>query len=125
MLKVFISLMSIGILALGPVIQCTVAATPVAKPVVVPSSVPPPDPGDTYAGVCTGGRPKTVTSFFWSTEGLTQPLPPCWKPCADDVPHRVGGRSIPAMRGGGRRPGQRHTAVHMRRSAKHAIALRR
>ena len=50
MLKAFVSLMSIGILALGPVTQSAVAATPVAKP-VVPSSVPPPDPGDTYAGV--------------------------------------------------------------------------
>jgi len=50
MLKAFVSLTSIGILALGPITQNAVAATPVAKP-VVPSSVPPPDPGDTYAGV--------------------------------------------------------------------------
>jgi hypothetical protein len=50
-LKVFVSLMSIGVLALSPVTQSAIAATPAAQPVVVPASVPPPDPGDTYASV--------------------------------------------------------------------------
>ena len=51
MLKVFVSLMSIGVLALSPVTHSAIAATPAAKPVLVPLSVPPPDPGDTYASI--------------------------------------------------------------------------
>lgn len=42
--------MSIGLLALSPITQSAVAATPATRP-AVPSSVPPPDPGDTYASV--------------------------------------------------------------------------
>lgn len=51
MLKSFVSLMSIGVLALCPISQSATAATPVSAPVAIPTSVPPPDAGDTYASV--------------------------------------------------------------------------
>jgi hypothetical protein len=51
MLKVFVSLMSIGVLVLSPVTQSAVAATPIAWPPAIADGVPPPDPGDTYASI--------------------------------------------------------------------------
>lgn len=46
--------MSIVVLSIGPAVPGASAATPAFKPVVIPSSVPPPDPGDTYASVGGG-----------------------------------------------------------------------
>lgn len=74
MLKVFVSLMSIGVLALSPVTQSAIAATPAAKP-VAPSSVPPPDPGDTYASIYgishTCNANNICTGHFSGTAQLT------------------------------------------------------
>jgi hypothetical protein len=75
MLRAFVSLISIGVLALSPVTQSAIAATPAAKPVVAPYSVPPPDPGDTYASIYgishTCNANNLCTGYFSGSAQLT------------------------------------------------------